>query len=83
MGNKEVQEALRDYEIEMINIDKKRFIPYDIDFLGIVPSIHIINSKKVQLVNTITGDIPPYELVPFLRKFTQLYQEFQQSGRVR
>ena len=74
-----IKEILRSFNIEAVNINEGSLIPYDIDFTGIVPSIHILNEKKSQMANTITGDIPAENLAQFLTKFLELYHAYQRS----
>lgn len=65
--------------VEAVNVNKNSNVPYDIDFTGVVPSIHILNDKKSQITNTITGDIPAETLTAYLNKFLQLYKEYERS----
>lgn len=75
----QVRDILRNFNVEAVNVNEGSRIPYDIDFTGVVPSIHILNSKKSQLVNTVTGDIPAQTLVQFLSTFLSLYAEYESS----
>lgn len=79
LRDKKVKEILRNFNVEAVNVNEDSNVPYDIDFTGVVPSIHILNNKKSQLVNTITGDIPAENLVQFLTKFLELYKEYERS----
>lgn len=75
----QVRALLRHFDVEAVNVNEGSRIPYDIDFTGVVPSIHILNDKKSQLVNTVTGDIPAQTLVEFLSKFLELYAQYERS----
>ena len=75
----QVRALLRHFDVEAVNVNEGSRIPYDIDFTGVVPSIHILNDKKSQLVNTVTGDIPAQTLVEFRSKFLELYAQYERS----
>ena len=79
LKDKRIKEILRNFNVEAVNVNEGSNIPYDIDFTGVVPSIHILNDKKSQLVNTVTGDIPAENLAQFLTKFLELYKEYERS----
>lgn len=79
MKDKRIKELLRNFDVEAINVNEQKNVPYDIDFTGVVPSIHILNQQKSQLVNTVTGDIPAEALAPFLVKFLEMYDEYKRS----
>ncbi|OCR99527.1 hypothetical protein A9K75_06560 [Campylobacter fetus subsp. testudinum] len=79
MSNMAVKNILSNFEVEAINVNKQQYIPYDIDFTGTVPSIHLLDSNHVQMANTLTGNIPAQELVPALNKFLDLYSQYRSS----
>ena len=79
LKNQKVKELLRNFNVEAVNVNEGSNIPYDIDFTGVVPSVHILNANKSQITNTITGDIPADNLVQFLAKFLELYREYERS----
>lgn len=77
-----VKDAMKNYKLLNINVNKQKDVPFDIDYTGVVPSFHIVNDKRSQLVNTITGDIPPEEFANFLNTFTKMYVKYQQSASI-
>jgi len=79
MQDKRIRELLKQFDVEAINVNQQNNVPYDIDFTGVVPSIHILNQQKSQIVNTITGDIPADKLASFLAKFLELYAEYKRN----
>lgn len=79
MQDKRIKQLLKNFDIEAINVNEQKQVPYDIDFTGVVPSIHIMNQQKNQLVNTITGNVPAEEMTKFLSKFLELYAEYQKN----
>lgn len=79
MQDKRIKELLKNFDVEAINVNQQNQVPYDIDFAGVVPSVHILNQKKSQMVNTITGNVPPDDMVRFLSKFLELYAEYQKN----
>lgn len=79
MQDKRIKQLLKKFDVEAINVNEQNQVPYDIDFTGVVPSIHILNQQKSQLVNTITGNVPADQLERYLSKFLELYAEYQRS----
>ena len=81
MQDARIKKTLQQFNVEVININEHREVPYDIDFTGVVPSIHLMDQNRVQLANTVTGNIPPTDLNVFLQKFLHLYSEYRASLR--
>jgi len=79
MSDLKIKKTLQNFTVEAINVSKHKEVPYDIDFTGVVPSIHLMDKNRVQLANTVTGNIPPADLNAFLQKFLHLYDEYQSS----
>lgn len=79
LKDRRIKELLQNFNVEAVNINEGSNVPYDIDFTGVVPSVHILNSSKSQLTNTITGNIPADNLAQFLTKFLELYREYERS----
>lgn len=79
MQNSQIKNVLENYKVEMININKEKYVPYDIDYTGTVPSIHLLDSNHVQMANTLVGDIPAKDLLPALNQFLKLYYEFRKN----
>lgn len=79
MQDDRVKKTLQQFSVEAINVGEHKEVLYDIDFTGVVPSIHLMDQNKVQLANTVTGNIPPADLNSFLQKFLHLYSEYQSS----
>ena len=79
-GSMKDERLLKFFDVEAINVGEVQHVPYDIDFTGVVPSVHILNQNKNQLTNTITGNIPPAELSKFLSKFLELWEEYKRAN---